>query len=63
MVSLNRKAWQPLSEPHGIHRPKSAIGRAVREAAQQGSLAQLEDRLDLLENRQRRIAQLDKQSR
>ena len=54
MVSLNRRNWRPLVLTSGDRRRRSAVGNAVRKAAQQGRLAQLESLLDLIENRQRR---------
>jgi hypothetical protein len=54
MVALNRNAWNPQGMSQVVARRNSAIGRAVRQAAQEGNLAELESLLDLRENRRRR---------
>ena len=54
MVSLDRKNWRPLVLS-GSRRGSAAVNAAVRKAAREGGLAELESLLDLIENRQRRV--------
>jgi hypothetical protein len=55
MVTFNRKSWRSLVLTSDDRRSNSTVDSAVRKAAQQGGLSDLEALLDLIENRKRRL--------